>query len=291
MKFNLNLQIALYGLLILLIGLLFHAIDSARYVLAVVSLTGVGASILATGLTSWLITRHLAGIDVTAIVQALADISGFVRSDHSLELVFSLNKDGSVRITGEHAFTLMNHRGRWARKKFAIYTDLGSWNKRGGFESVVEPGGNVLQHEALAACMSEINGKTYFIKSYNINPRSSASFRFNTYGNYRRVDRLIWTVQDLSTDFYVRIVNNTGIKGAILIKVNHHRELEILERLTTLSKKSDGQEVIIIDFNCDVLPYQGFEVMWNLDEVLEHEAPEQIGTEPMQEKMGSRAED
>jgi hypothetical protein len=277
MKFNLNLQIAMYGLIMLLAGLLFLAIDSTRFGLIVVPFTGVGASILATGLTSWLITRHLAGVDVAGIVQALADSSFFVRSEHTLELIFSLDADNNVRMTGEHAFTLMNHRGRRARKTFAIYTDLGNLNKGGGFESVVEPSGHILQHEALESCMSVVNGKAYFTKHYDINPRSSASFRFNTFGKYRRADRLIWTVQDLSTDFYVRIINNTGIKGAFVVKVNHHREPEILERMTTLSKKSDGQEVIIIDFNCDVLPYQGFEVMWNLDEPPQDNQLQQAG--------------
>jgi len=264
MKFNLNLQIALYGLVILLAGLIFLALDSPKLGLFVVPFTGVGASILATGLTSWLVTRHFAGVDVNSIVQALTDSSAFVRVDHTLELVFSLAADNIVRVSGEHAFTLLNQRGRRSRKTFAIYTDLGSWNKCGGFESVVEPTGHVLHHEGLAACLAEIHGKTYFSKSYDINSKSTATFRFSTFGNYRRIDRLIWTVQDLSTDFCVRLINNTGIKGAFFIKVNHHREEDILDRLTTISK--NDQEVIILDFNCDVLPYQGFEVMWNLDE-------------------------
>jgi hypothetical protein len=264
MKFNLNLQIALYGLIIMLMGLIFLALDSQRLNLLVVPLTGVGASILATGLTSWLVTRHFTGVNVPAIVQALSDSSTFIRTNHSLELVFSLSGTDAVSVSGEHAFTLVNQRGRRARKTFAIYTDLGSWNRCGGFEAVVEPTGNVLLHKALEDCIVESHGKTYFSKCYDVNSKSSASFQFNTFGNYRRVDRLIWTVQDLSTDFSVKIVNNTGIKNAFLVKINHHRERDILERIKVLSRNEEGQEVIILDFNCDVLPYQGFEVMWNL---------------------------
>jgi hypothetical protein len=269
MKFNLNIQVALYGLLILLAGLIFLALDSIKFGIFVVPLTSVGASICATGLTSWLITRHYAGVDVTSIVQALSDSSSFVRVGHRLELTFSLNGNDKVRVSGEHVFTLINQRGRRSRKTFEIYTDLGSWNKCGGFEAVVEPSGHVLEHEALEACIAEVNGKTYFTKSYEINTKSTATFEFNTYGNYRRIDRLIWTVQDISTDFHVKIVNNTGVKNAFLIKVNHHREKDILSRLTTISKNEDGQEVITLDFNCEVLPYQGFEVMWNLDKALQ----------------------
>ncbi len=160
---------------------------------------------------------------------------------------------------------LVNQSGRRARKTFAIYTDLGSWGKRGGFESVVEPSGNVLHHDTLQASMTEINGKTYFTKSYDINHHSNATFRFITFGNYRRVDRLIWTVQDLSTDFCVRIVNNTGVHNPFVVKVNHHHERDIMDRLTTMPKSKDGHEVILLDFNCEVLPYQGFEVMWDFD--------------------------
>ena len=88
-------------------------------------------------------------------------------------------------------------------------------------------------------------------------------------------------MQDISTDFHVKIVNNTGVKNAFLIKVNHHREKEILGRMTTISKNADGQEVLTLDFNCEVLPYQGFEVMWNLDNTLQncHE-PELIDVVP-----------
>jgi hypothetical protein len=278
MKFNLNLQIALYGFVILLTGLIFLAYDPAKFGLFVVPLTGIGGSILATGLTSWLITRHFTGVDVTAIVRGLRESSNFVREQHKLEVSFTLVENNIVRIRGEHSFTLINQRGRRSRKTFAIYTDLGTWNKCGGFDSVVEPDGEVLHHETLKACIKEINGKTYFIKSYDINSKGTATFQFHTFGNYRRIDRLIWTVQDLSTDFCVRLVNNTGIKNAFLIKVNHHREKEILDGLRTITKDADDQEIITLDFNCEVLPYQGFEVMWNLDETPRNYHEEEIGS-------------
>jgi hypothetical protein len=267
MKFNLNIQIALYGFLIMLIGLVLLPLGS-RYPalnLFVIPLTSVGASVLAAGLTSWMVTVHFAGVDVTSIVQALAETSTFIRSDHELKLIISLCAPDHVRVRGEHSFTLVNQRGRRARKKFEIYTDLGSWNNCGGFESVCEPTGNVLHHEALEQCMVEVNGKTYFTKSYDINPKSSATFKFYTFGTYRRTDRLVWTVQDLSTDFKVDIKNETGINDAILIKVNHHREKDILEGLTIVPGNADKQEHFVLHFNCEVLPYQGFEVMWNLD--------------------------
>ena len=156
MKFNLNIQIMLIGLVILLAGLIFLALDPAKFGLLVIPFTGVGASICATGLSSWLITKHYTGVDVTSIVQALTDSSTFIRGGHRLELVFSLEGNDKVRVSGEHIFTLINQKGRRARKTFEIYTDLGSWNKCGGFEAVREPSGQVLEQEALEACIVEI---------------------------------------------------------------------------------------------------------------------------------------
>jgi hypothetical protein len=265
MKMNSNIQIALVGSIPMLVGLIFLAHDPSKFSLFVVPLTGVGTSIVATGLTSWLITKHFTGVDVTSIVQALKENSAFIRIDHTLEVIFTLSDQNSVTVSGEHSFTLVNQRRRRSRKVFAIYTDLGTWNRSGGFQSVVEPSGQVLAHNDLVSFVKEVNGKTYFIKSYDINSTSSASFRFHTFGHYRRVDRMIWTVQDLSTDFRVKLINNTGINDAFVIKINHHREKEILDSMTTVHKPADGQEIMTIDFNCEVLPYQGFEVMWNLD--------------------------
>lgn len=267
MKIDLNLQIALYGLIILLGGLVFLALDSTKYNLFVVTLTGVGGSVLATGLSNWLITKHYVGVDVTSIVQALTSNSKFIRKDQNLEIGFMLNSNNEVVINGEHRFTLCNQGARRSKKSFELYTDLGSWNNSGGFKAVIEPSGTVLQNKSLETFLHEENGKIYFKNSYDINSMSTASFLFKTFGNYRRVDRLIWTVQDISTDFSVRIVNNTGIKKAFVIKVNHHKEKEILKRVKIINDTGDSQEVIIIDFNCEVLPYQGFEIMWNLDKV------------------------
>lgn len=265
MRFNLNFQIALYGLIILLLGLIFLAFDVNKYSIFVIPLTNIGASILATGLTSWLITRALANVDVAAVVQALAEHTKFTRSDHKLELIFTLKSDGTVRVSGEHEFTLTNTRNRRARKTFSIYTDLGSWNKAGGFESILEPNNKLLKGKELQSQISYDDGKAIFNGTYSIDANSKAKFKFNTYGNYRRIDRLVWTVQDLSTDFHVRIVNRTGVKNAFLVKVNHHREKSIIECKQDIQRLQDNAELIELDFNSEVLPYQGFEVLWDLD--------------------------
>lgn len=267
MKMNINLMIAFVGLLVLLVGLIFYVSEPNKFGVLVIPLTGVGTSVLATGLTSWLVTKHIGGIDVTSIVQALRENSNFVRMNHTLKIVFTLTQDNVVHLDGEHIFTLVNQKNRLARKTFEIYTDLGGWNKRGGFRSVVEPSNNVLEGISLTRCIMSANGKTYFTKGYDIPAKSGAIFQFNTFGNYRRVDRLIWTVQDLSMDFTVTLVNNTGIKNAFFIKVNHHRERDIRDRLTNLPASTDGQEIVRLDFKCEVLPYQGFEVMWDFESV------------------------
>jgi hypothetical protein len=265
-KITTNTIAMLVGLFVLLSGLLFVALDPTIYALVAVPLTGVGGSILATGLTGWLIARQFSKIDVNSIVQALVENTSFVRNDHSLELTFSLEDNGIVKVQGEHCFTLVNNRNSRARKFFKIYTDLGCWNELGGFESVVEPSGQVLQGAALVPFVSELNGKYYFIKSYDINKYSSSTFRFITFGYYRRIDRLIWTVQDLSTDFHVKLVNSTGVRNAFLIKINHHRERDIIASVTKIPELRGDEEEIILEFGAVVLPYQGFEVMWNLDD-------------------------
>lgn len=265
MRITTNAIAMIVGLIILLSGLVFVALDPIQYTIMAVPLTGVGGSILATGLTGWLIARQFSRIDVNSIVQTLVENASFVRNDHSLELTFSVEENGIVKVQGEHCFTLVNNRGSRARKFFNIYTDLGCWKELGGFESVVEPSGKVLQGATLFPFVSEVNGKFYFTNSYDINKYSSSTFRFITFGYYRRIDRLIWTVQDLSTDFRVKLVNSTGVPGAFLIKINHHREKDIIESITKIPELRGDEEEIIWEFGAAVLPYQGFEVMWNLD--------------------------
>jgi hypothetical protein len=72
---------------------------------------------------------------------------------------------------------------------------------------------------------------------------------------------MIWTVQDLADNFRVRIINHTGRQNVFEVKVNHHREALIKDQI----KDFPSHHEILIDFNAEILPYQGFEIMWNLD--------------------------
>lgn len=256
-----NAWIVAIGIIILLGGLLFLAMDQSKYAIPIAALTGIGASVLATGITNWLLARHIDKFDVASIIQALTRNSPFFRSAHHLRLIVTL-KAGVVTIHGEHSFRLTNTRRKKTRKHFSIYTDLGAKDSC-GFEAIQEPTGHILKDNELESCLRLINGKTYFKKTYEIAGNASADFKFYTVARFRASDRLIWTVQDISTNFHVQVINRTGVMNPFELKINHHSEEEILSNVRLIPKDGGTQEELAFDFNAEVLPYQGFELMWN----------------------------
>lgn len=263
---HLSIIAGLAGLTILLTGLLLQAIDSSKFSVAIIPLTGVGASILATVMSNWLLNYQLENIPIISVIEALHESSRLMRTNHELQIIFTL-EDDSIKARGEHSFTLVNSGNRKFIRNIQVFTDSGDWNlKGGGFNSILEPSGNILNNNELANCLKEKSGKVYFDKMYSFEPRSSNSFEFHTYAFYRLIDRLIWTVQDFSDDMKITIVNNTGIKNIFKIKVNHHKEKEIKNNIHLFEDEYDKRELIKFSFNSDILPYQGFEIMWNLEQ-------------------------
>lgn len=255
---RLNLLIGALGLILMLTGLLLLS----KPMLAT-PLTGVGGSILATTLVNWIITRRLASLPINSIIEALARKTDFMRTRQEAELTFTL-ENGCVRLKKLHRYYLRNPSHFVRSRKVSMYTDVSPDNSdvTGGFEAVIEPDGTTLEGDLLANYVIQKDSKHIFRKTYDLQPGDSNSFEFRSFDCYRTRDRLIWTVQDLSDGFRVRIKNRTGRRNAFKVKVNHHREREIQDQM----KRLDLSDEIIFEFNAEILPYQGFEIMWDLSE-------------------------
>jgi hypothetical protein len=86
-------------------------------------------------------------------------------------------------------------------------------------------------------------------------------FEYKTYGVYRLNDRLVWTVQELSENFDVTIIFESGLNRKNLKGwVNHHDRENI-----SLRDGVDGKAKNIA-FTTPVFPYQGFELSWDFDQ-------------------------
>lgn len=259
-----NIFVGATGLVVLLVGLIFVALGEDKYLLVILPLTGVGASVLATAIVNAILNIKTKDILLKSIITALQDKTRFIRRDHSLELEFHL-ENGEIKVVAKHRFTIVNSSKVFnATKKMRIYTDLSNVNhNKGGFSDVLEPGGSHLSDEDLRKHLRNEHGKVYFVKNYTIAPHSRAEFQFTSFGYYRLIDRLIWTVQDLSTDFKVKIKNHTGLQDCIRIKVNHHFEERIMDSIKPYWNSIEEMEEWEFGFNAEILPYQGFEVMWD----------------------------
>ena len=253
---SLNVAIGAIGLVCMLLGLLFLPTP----VLAI-PLTGIGGSILATALVNWVLTYRLETLPITSIVEALARATQFMRIHHEVELLFNLD-NGMVRLDKRHCYCLRNPSRYVRAHRVSLFDDSPATPSvlNGGFQVVVEPNGTTIEGEALKRYVTIDSGKYVFAKTYDLQPGDSNYFEFRSYAYYRLADRLIWTVQDLADNFRVRIINRTGQPHAFNVKVNHHREAAIKEQIKDLAVNNE----LLIDFNAEVLPYQGFEIMWNL---------------------------
>jgi len=106
--YSLNHVVGGIGLIILLVGLLPESHPLGLPSLGP-PLTGVGGSILATALVNWILTRQLGSIPISSIVEALAQKTEFMRTNHEAELTFTL-QDGRVKLEKRHLYHLRNTR-------------------------------------------------------------------------------------------------------------------------------------------------------------------------------------
>lgn len=240
----------------MLVGLLTHNANSSLEA----PLIGVGGSVLATAIVNWVLTYNLGNIPISSIVEALAQKIEFMRTKQEAELTFTLHND-RVRLEKRHRYHLRNTRHYTRPHRISMFTDTSpaTDTNKSGFILVLEPDGSQLEGARLAEYVSWEGGKHVFRKKYNLQPGDENAFEFRSVDYYRLNDRLIWTIQDLSEDFQVRIRNQTGRGNLFKVKINHHCEKDILDQMTVI----DGSNEIIIEFNAEILPYQGFEIMWD----------------------------
>ena len=263
-SFNLVIFIVgLFGLVLLLFGLIFQALDKKEYLLVSIPLTGIASSILATSISSWLFNKKFGEFPIDSVVEALAESSKFIRNDQELQLLFNI-ESGKVKVTKVHKYNLINPSKFKVKRSISMFADTPLKTKEskveGGFSLVKEPENKVLRGNELDAHLSEKNGKVYFSKEYSLKSGINR-FEFDSYDYYRLDDRLVWVVQDRSIDFNVRITNNTAILGKIEVKINHHRENEI--HSTIERNVLEGIEYVNFSFNHELIPFQGFEIMWS----------------------------
>jgi hypothetical protein len=272
-------RILFYAVPILVVGAITTGIalstsggfHTAFWVISVVT-AGVGGSLLASGFAAWLVAQQVFGIDVAEAVEAIRGTSLLSRSNQSLEITLTA-KSHEVLVAAEHRFDLHGAFHRRRAVLFRMYTDAARIDSAGGFTSIVEPDGTVLREDDLKRYVKEMPGKTQFEKTYRFWGNEPQAFIVDTYGHYRRDDRLIWTVEHISSDFKVRVNNLTT--GQVELKVNHHREHQILANI--LRRPSQDGETVEFEFLGEVLPFQGFELHWQMDPP--HKQPSQAVTE------------
>ena len=264
----LNIVIGVVGLVLMLAGLVF-----LRTEVVAIPLTGIGGSILATAVVNWILTRRFESIPINSIVEALAQKTQFMRTQHEVELIFTIKND-KLHLEKRHKYNLHNPSRFRRSRTISMFTDAPTSNPNSfaGFQLVVEPDGTQLEGDLISTHISHQDGKYVFSKTYDLQPGDGNSFEFRSHDTYRLTDRLIWTVQDISDNFTVRIINHTRFDNPFTVKINHHREKEIVEQM----KRLDSASEIMFQFNCEILPYQGFEIMWAMDGTKDNKIIEQM---------------
>jgi hypothetical protein len=273
---KLNVWVSVAGMLLLMSSTsLYLAVDNPnRQLQWIVSLlAGVGGSVLATGITNSIMAMRLLPNALEPVLEALSPRTRVVRRNHTLALDFDF-EGGFVHLTKVHKFELVNS-GAQIQRTLSMYTDTVAWRheSRGGFTRVIQPNEEDLEGESLKRRLESKNGKMVFRKQFRLPHKVPSPFAFYSHEYYRKADRLIWTVEDLAEDFQITIHNRTGVTGFI-VKINHHRENEIKVRHHI---HNSNHEEISFSFGCPILPYQGFELMWDLDPSDDDRSDEQAG--------------
>ena len=120
----------------MLVGLVFYfadtSVDGKRFGWLVIVLTGLGGSVLATGLTNYILSAHSLPLPLRSIFEALSERTQLTRRKHILTMEFEIEGD-FVRVTKKHEFQLFNPGSAFA-KELSMYTDTVSWRHetRGG---------------------------------------------------------------------------------------------------------------------------------------------------------------
>lgn len=209
---------------------------------------------LASALVAGLVTRQVLGVKIRDLVEALRGSSPLARKRQRLDIRID-RADQQIHVSAKHEFELESDSTFPRTIPVRIYTDVGS---DGGFDKVVVDG-QTLDGPELANLVKPMEGKKQFEERYRFGAGQKHKFEIHTYGHFRIDDRLIWTVEQVSRDFTVSILDTRKAPQACKVKVNHHRSDEI--DTETWHPSHEGRD-LKFDFLGEVLPYQGFELRW-----------------------------
>jgi len=256
-----NLIAGIFGFVLMSVALFFLRIE-----VIALPFSTIGGSILATVIVNSIFIRKWRGLPIPVIAEALASKTKFIRKEQECELIFEIDNT-LIKLKKRHRYSLYNPFPYKMPHTLSMFTDSSKAIRleKSGFKVVIEPDGKELTGENLKLFIKYENGKHNFLKGgYKLNPGyKNNQFEFHSVVYYRLIDRLIWTVQELSHGFKVRIINKTGITDPFEIKINHHRESDIPVKLPL--DTGDGYEQRI-EIDSEILPYQGFELTWEIPE-------------------------
>lgn len=241
-----------FNLIVFIVGLVFMVVSIVflRIELISLSCSAIGGSIIATVIVNSILIHKWRGLPIPLIAEAMASKVKFIRRDQWADLIFEID-NGLVRLKKRHKYSLDNpyHKVSHTLSMFtdspkAIPCDKCCFQvieptdaskaipcDKCGFQLVIEPGGKELTGENLKPLIEYKNGKHNFRNKYDIkHGYQDNQFEFHSVVYYRLIDRLIWTVQELSDGFNIQIINKTGIRDPFEVKINHHRERDIPDK-------------------------------------------------------------
>lgn len=226
----------------------------AIVIVGVVGLT-VGGAMLASALVAGLVTKQVLGVKIRDLVEALRGPSPLARKHQRLYIRIERAQHG-IHVSARHEFKLESDSTYPRKLPVRIYTDVGS---DGGFEKIVVDEAT-FDGTTLNDLVERKDGKEQFEKKYWFSPGQKREFEIHTFGHFRPDDRLIWTVEQVSRDFTVSILDMRKAPTACDVKVNHHRSDEI--DTGAWYPTHEGHD-LKFNFLGEVLPYQGFELRWS----------------------------
>lgn len=258
-KFRSTNFIGIIGIIFIFTGILFSIYNNVLGSIII----GIGTSTFSAVIVTKIVTPDVGAIPVSNIIEALSEKTKFIRTEQTAVLTFKICGD-YIKVEKRHEYKLKNPRDRDLYHTVSMYTDkspdeslpsVGLTYISGSDEKTfnsdeLENGGFI----------KKIDGKWVFNREYLIRHRNDNKFVFCSTQYYRLTDRLIWTIEELSRDFKVTIFNLTDNKDPFYIKINHHQEKIIRGKIKSIGIEGNKE----FRFDSEILPYQGFEIMWDL---------------------------
>jgi hypothetical protein len=117
------------------------------------------------------------------------------------------------------------------------------------------------------------NGRPHFSEKIYIEANNSVTITYTIKNEFQKFSRLIWNIQELSQGVKLIVDNKSSYDlSRFMLAINHPKSKQIQDEnkkyltqeshLQTVEQGDDKQ--CIIDFDHTFLPYQGFELKWEL---------------------------